>query len=153
MLNTVVLQGRLTADPELRQTPQGISVTQFTIACDRSYAKAGADRQTDFIDIDVWRTTAEFVCKYFKKGDMILVEGRLQTRTYQDKDTGKNRKAFSIQANNVNFCGGRNNNGGTAQGAPSPDHSRPAASQETPAYSAGSADDFAIIDESADLPF
>lgn len=150
MLNSVVLQGRLTADPELRQTPQGITVTQFTIACDRSYAKAGADRQADFIDIEVWRNSAEFVCKYFKKGDMILVEGRLQTRTYQDKDTGKNRKAFNIQATNINFCGGRN--GGAAGGAPNSDFSRPAA-QEAPSYSAGNADDFAIIDDSTDLPF
>ena len=156
MLNLVVLQGRLVADPELRQTPQGTSVATVRIACDRSFSRQGEQRQTDFIDVVAWQKSAEFVCKYFHKGDMILVDGRLQVRSYQDKDTGKNRNAYEVVANNINFCGGRNGSGGTSGGfAPSNDYSRPAAqaAQAAPAYSAGSADDFAIIDDSTDLPF
>ncbi len=165
MLNCIILQGRLVADPELRQTPQGAQLATFRIACDRSFARQGEQRQADFFSVTAWRASAEFVCKYFHKGDMILVEGRLQTRTYQDKDTGKNVTAYDIVANNINFCGGRNggnggnggysNNsyGGYNTGAPAaPDYSRPAM-QEAPAYSAGNADDFAIIDDSTDLPF
>ncbi len=157
MLNLVVLQGRLVADPEIRQTPQGTSVATIRVACDRSFARQGEQRQTDFIDVVAWRQTADFVCKYFHKGDMILVDGRLQVRTYQDKETGKNRNAYEVVANNVNFCGGRNNggNGGSYAPvdsyAPAPTYSRPV--QEAPAYSAGNADDFAIIDDSTDLPF
>ena len=80
MLNVAVLMGRLVADPELRQTPSGLSVTTFRIAVDRNYAKAGQERQADFIDIVAWRQTAEFVCKYFRKGSMIAVQGSIQTR-------------------------------------------------------------------------
>lgn len=149
MLNCIVLQGRLVADPELRQTQQGTQVASFRIACDRSYARQGEQKQTDFISVSAWRNSADFVCKYFHKGDMILIEGRLQTRTYQDKDTGKNLTAFEVVANNINFCGGRNS-GGNAGGG---EYSRPAATQEAPAYSAGNADDFAIIDNNTDLPF
>ncbi len=162
MLNCVVLQGRLVADPELRQTPQGAQLASFRIACDRSFARPGEQRQADFFSVTAWRNSAEFVCKYFHKGDMILIEGRLQTRTYQDKDTGKNVTAYDIVANNINFCGGRNggnggnggygNSYGSAPAASGPDYSRPAM-QEAPAYSAGNADDFAIIDDSTDLPF
>mgnify|MGYP004541905021 CR=1 FL=1 len=155
MLNCIVLQGRLVADPELRQTPQGVQVASFRIACDRSFARQGEQRQADFFSVSAWRNTADFVCKYFHKGDMILVEGRLQTRTYQDKDTGKNVTAYDVVANNVNFCGGRNGGGNYSApngSAPASDYSRPAA-QEAPAYSAGNADDFAIIDDSTDLPF
>ncbi|MDD3204018.1 MAG: single-stranded DNA-binding protein, partial [Pygmaiobacter massiliensis] len=82
MLNVVALLGRLVADPELRRTPNGVSVTTFTIAVDRSFVKSGAERQTDFIDIVAWRNTAEFVCKYFQKGSMMAVQGSIQTRTY-----------------------------------------------------------------------
>ena len=103
MLNSVVLMGRLTAEPELRHTPNGIAVTSFTLAVNRSYAKAGSERATDFIDIVAWRNTAEFVSRYFTKGQLVAVEGSIQTRTYQDKD-GNNRKAFEIVANNVHFA-------------------------------------------------
>ena len=92
MLNQVAIMGRLTADPELRHTPGEIAVTTFTVAVNRSYVKQGAERQADFIDVVAWRNTAEFVCRYFKKGQMIAVTGSLQTRTYQDRE-GKNRKA------------------------------------------------------------
>ena len=82
MLNVAVLMGRLVADPELRHTPNGIAVTTFTIAVDRGYAKAGAERQADFIDIVAWRGTAEFVCKYFRKGQMILCQSLLGTKLF-----------------------------------------------------------------------
>ena len=94
MINTVVLMGRLTADSELKTTPSGISVTSFRIAVDRSYSpRDGGERQTDFIDIVAWRGTAEFVCKYFGKGQMIAVTGRIQTRNYEDKGGSKRTEA------------------------------------------------------------
>lgn len=103
MLNVAVLMGRLVADPELRHTTTDIAVTSFTIAVDRSYVKSGADREADFLDIVAWRGTAEFVCKYFRKGQLIAVQGSIQTRSYQDKD-GNKRKAFEIVADNVHFA-------------------------------------------------
>lgn len=95
--------GRLVADPELRHTQSDIAVTSFTIAVDRSYQKAGTDRQADFIDIVAWRSTAEFVCKYFSKGQLVAVQGSIQTRSYQDKD-GNKRKVFEIVADEVHFA-------------------------------------------------
>lgn len=86
MLNKAILMGRLTRDPELRQTPNGISVVTFTLAVDRSYAKAGTEKQTDFIDIVAWRSTAEFVSRYFKKGMQVAVTGRIQTRKWKDQN-------------------------------------------------------------------
>lgn len=112
MLNVAVLMGRLVADPELRHTTSDIAVTSFTIAVDRSYVKSGAERQADFIDIVAWRSTAEFVCKYFRKGQLIAVQGSIQTRSYQDKD-GNKRKAFEIVADNVHFAESKRD-GGTA---------------------------------------
>ena len=97
MLNVAVVMGRLVADPELRHTPSDVAVTSFTLAVDRSYVKSGTERQTDFIDIVAWRGTADFVCKYFRKGQMMAVHGSIQTRTYTDKD-GNKRKAFEIVA-------------------------------------------------------
>lgn len=102
MLNVVVLTGRLTADPELKSTQSGVSVCSFCIAVERRY-KSGEDRVSDFINIVSWRSSAEFVSKYFKKGQMIAVEGSIQTRKYQDKD-GNNRTAFEVLANNVQFA-------------------------------------------------
>ena len=104
MLNVVVLQGRLARDPELRQTQTGKAVCNFTIACGR-----GSD-QTDWLDVVSWDKTAEFICKYFRKGSMILLEGRLQSRKYQDKN-GNNRTAIEVVAGSVNFCGGKQENG------------------------------------------
>ena len=88
------------ADPELRHTPNDVAVTSFTIAVDRSYVKSGAERQTDFIDIVAWRNTAEFVCRYFRKGQLMAVQGSIQTRNYTDKE-GNKRKAVEIVADNV----------------------------------------------------
>ena len=154
MLNVVALMGRLVADPELRHTPQGVSVTTFTIAVDRSFAKQGTERQTDFIDIVAWRGTAEFICKYFQKGRMIAVDGSIQTRMYQDKN-GNNRKAFEIVVNNANFVGSKSENGGGVSNYASPvsDYSQPVPMDSISSYSSGSPDDFAVIDDNEDLPF
>ena len=148
MLNVVALLGRITADPELRHTPQDIAVVTFTIAVNRSYVKQGAERQADFIDVVAWRNTAEFICKYFKKGQLMAINGSIQTRTYQDKE-GKNRKAFEVIANNVYFA--ESKQGGTSGGNYGAPNSYQ--TQEPMAYAAGDIDDFAIIDDNDDLPF
>jgi len=153
MLNVVAIMGRLVANPELRTTQNGTNVTSFRIACDRNYARAGEQRQADFLDVVAWRQQAEFVCRYFQKGSLIAIEGSLQTRQYQDKN-GNNRTAVEIVANNINFAGPKSSNqtsGGSY--APQPQEARPAAVEAAPSYSAGSADDFAVIDDSDDLPF
>lgn len=104
MLNVVAIMGRLVADPELRTTQQGTNVCTFRIACERSFAKQGEQRQADFIEIVAWRKQADFVCKYFQKGSMIAIDGSLQTRQYQDKQ-GNNRTAVEVVANNISFAG------------------------------------------------
>ena len=155
MLNVVAIMGRLVADPELRQTPQGTNVCSFTIACDRNFSRQGEQRQTDFIDVTAWRQTAEFVSKYFQKGSLIAVDGSLQTRTYQDKQ-GNNRKAYEIMANNVSFAGPKSangNSGANAAGASQNAPAHPAAAEAAPSYSAGSNDDFSVVSDSEDLPF
>lgn len=101
MLNKAILVGRLTADPELKTTPNGVNVTSFSIACDRPYSKDG-ERQADFINIVAWRGTAEFIAKYFHKGSAIAIDGSIQTRRYTDRD-GNNRTAFEVLANSVSF--------------------------------------------------
>lgn len=108
MLNKVVLVGRLTSDPEVRQTQSGTSVTSFTVACNRPYQKDG-ERQADFINCVAWRQTAEFVGKYFRKGNAIGLDGSIQTRKYQDKD-GNNRTAVEVLVNSVTFVESKNNN-------------------------------------------
>lgn len=119
MFNLVVLTGRLTADPELRYTANNTPVTSFSIAVNRRY-KAGEESQADFINIVAWRQTAEFVTKYFSKGSMIGIEGSIQTRRYVDKDTGKNRTAFEVIANNVQFVESkRDGNAAPAEANPS----------------------------------
>lgn len=109
MLNNVVLMGRLTATPELRQTNSGIEVTSFSLAIDRGYAKPGEERQTDFIDCTAWRGTAKFITSYFTKGQMIAVTGEIQTRNYEDKD-GNKRKSTEVLVSNASFCGSKNEN-------------------------------------------
>lgn len=152
MLNVVALMGRLVADPELRKTTTGISTCTFTIACDRSYVKPGAERQTDFIDIVAWRSSAEFVSKYFRKGQLIAVDGSLQTRTYEDKE-GKKRKVFEVVASNLHFAESKSSSGGQGQGGYSAPAPARAIEQEPVSYAAGEPDDFAVIDDSEDLPF
>ena len=163
MLNVAVLMGRLVADPELRHTANDISVTSFTLAVDRSYVKAGSDRQTDFIDIVAWRSTADFVCKYFRKGQLVAVQGSIQTRTYTDSQ-GNKRKAFEIVADNVHFAEPKRDSsagGGYAAGNygggnyENNYHSRrePIPEQPAPAYTSGNTGDFEEIPSDDDLPF
>ncbi len=102
MLNHIIAMGRLTRDPELRRTNSGVAVASFTIACDRDRAPEGQEKETDFIDCVAWRGTAEFVEKYFKKGRMIVVSGRLQIRGWTDKE-GNKRRSAEIVADNVYF--------------------------------------------------
>ena len=103
MLHKVLLQGRLTADPELKHTQGGVSVTSFTIAVDRAY-RSGEERQADFITIVAWRNTAEFICRYFGKGKMIVVDGKLQVRNWSTQD-GSKRYATEVVADEVHFAG------------------------------------------------
>ena len=115
MLNHVVIMGRMVRDPELRQLDNGTSVTSFSVAVDRNYVdKTTNERHADFLNVVAWRQTADFVCKYFHQGDMIALEGSLQSRKYTDKD-GNNRIAIEIVASNISFCGGKN--GGNANTA------------------------------------
>ena len=154
MLNVAVVMGRLVADPELRHTPSDVAVTSFTLAVDRSYVVA-------------WRSTADFVCKYFRKGQMMAVHGSIQTRTYTDKD-GNKRKATEIVANDVNFADSKRSDSGANYGAPSApsygnnygsnsaagnEMQRPAYSEPAPTYSSGNSGDFEEIIGDDDLPF
>lgn len=157
MLNVVALMGRLIADPELRQTPNGIATCTFRIAVDRNFARAGEERKADFIDIVAWRQSAEFVCKYFHKGSLIAVDGSIQTRNYEDRN-GNKRTAFEVVANNINFTGEKSSSQGTyAPGGYAPAPAQAPVSRPAPAapvsYASGSADDFAVIDDNEDLPF
>ncbi len=102
MLNSVIMMGRLTAHPELRQTPTGVNVSTFTIAVNRPFAKQGEERQSDFFDVVAWRGQADFVSRFFQKGQMIAVQGRMETRTYEDRN-GVRRKAYTIVADSVHF--------------------------------------------------
>ena len=137
MLNCAVIMGRLTADPELRQTPSSVPVTRFTVAVDRGYAKQGEERKADFINVIAWRQTAEFVCKYFSKGSMIAVQGAIETGSYE-KD-GVKRYTFEIKADNVSFCGSKNEQ--SSNGTPAS------------AFSSPAVDDFAAMADDDDLPF
>ncbi len=141
MFNLVVLTGRLTADPELKTTTNGISVTSFSIAVGRRY-RAGEEAQTDFINIVAWRQTAEFITKYFKKGSMIGIEGSIQTRRYTDKN-GNNRTVFEVVANNVQFVESKRDGASAPQGEPAE------------SFSNATANDFTEIESSVDddLPF
>ena len=156
MLNRVLIMGRLARDPELRRTQSGISVTSFRIACDRDFKSQSGEKATDWIDIVAWRQTAEFVSKYFAKGRMAIVEGRLQTRDWTDKD-GNKRTAVEVVADNIYFGDSKRDGapGGDYNYAP-PAYGAPAYSAPTGGYSApmGGTSDFAEIDEEdGDLPF
>lgn len=115
MLNTITIMGRLTRDPELRRTSSGVAVASFALACERDFAAQGETRETDFIDIVAWRYTAEFVEKYFSKGQMAVVTGRLQIRNWEDKE-GNKRRSAEILADHVYF--GEAKRGKTTQGEP-----------------------------------
>lgn len=146
MLNCAIIMGRLTATPELRTTGTGISVTSFSVAVDRSYAKPGEERQTDFINVVAWRGTADFVTRFFTKGQMIAVQGSIQTRNYEDKN-GNKRTAVEIVADNVSFCGSKSENGGNTYAQPQ--QSAPAVS-----YQSADAGSFSVLpDDSQGFPF
>lgn len=152
MLNRVVLMGRLVADPELRQTPNGISVVSFRIAVDRNYTGKDRERQTDFIDIVAWRQTAEFVSRYFAKGRMIALEGAIQTRNYEDKN-GNKRTAVEVLAENVYFADSRPG-GGAQQDSNMGDQMPSAPMAPAVSYASGDMGDFSEISaDSDDLPF
>ena len=156
MLNHIVLMGRLTRDPELRRTGSGIAVASFTLAVDRDFgSKESGEKETDFIDIVAWRSTAEFVSKYFTKGRMAVVSGRLQIRNWNDKD-GNKRRSAEVVADNVYFgdskrdADGGNSYGGSSYAGSA--YGAPAA----PTYAAppAPASDFAMLeDDDAQLPF
>lgn len=140
MFNLVVLTGRLTADPELKTTTNGISVVSFSIAVDRRY-RTGEERQTDFINIVAWRSSAEFISKYFKKGSLIGIEGSIQTRRYTDKN-GNNRTAFEVVANNVQFVESKRDSAAAPMSEPA-------------SFSNADINDFADLGDASDddLPF
>ena len=141
MLNSCTIQGRLAADPQLRQTTSGKSVCSFRIACTRNFGK---DPETDWLDCVAWGQTGEFVSKYFQKGAQILLQGNIQTRQYQDKN-GNNRKAVEINAERVFFCGGKQ----TQENAETPAQIHTASNESVLDISSG----FAPIEEDEDLPF
>jgi single-strand DNA-binding protein len=143
MLNCAVIMGRLTADPELRKTPSGVSVARFTVAVDRGYAKEGEERKADFINVVVWRNTAEFVCRHFHKGKMIAVQGSIQTGSYE-KD-GVKHNSFEIKADNVSFCGAKNEGQGNNSSQNEP--------QATESALNNSFDYMAMADDDSELPF
>lgn len=155
MLNVVVLTGRLVADPELRHTPNDIAVTSFTIAVNRRFSRPGEERQTDFIDIVAWRNTAEFICKYFQKGQLIAIEGSIQTGSYQDKD-GNKRKTFEIVARDAQFAESKKDNFGESSfgyGDQSNTENKAQKTETAESYSSGSDSDFETIESDDDLPF
>ena len=154
MLNRVILMGRLVSDPELKTTPNGVSVTNFRIAVDRSYVRSGEERKADFIDIVCCRQQAEFVCRYFGKGAMIAIEG-------QD---GTNRYVVEVVADNVSFTGEKRDNSGYGNQSYGNQYSQPQqysqprqyqepAPQAAPSYESGSNADFQDMPLDDDLPF
>ena len=155
-MNVVCLVGRLTADPELRQTPNGTNVCSFSVAVNRAFANANGERQADFINCVAWRQTAEFIARYFRKGQNIGLNGTIQTRTYQDKDTGKNRTAFEVVINNAYFVESKGTSQSTGYSAAPvcnyQETSKPAGF--TSSFSTGELDDFSsIASDDGDLPF
>ena len=150
MLNHIIIMGRLTRDPELRRTGSGVAVASFTVAVDRDFgSREGGEKETDFIDCVAWRQTGEFVSKYFTKGRMAVVSGRLQIRSWTDKD-GNKRRTAEVIADNVYFGDSKRDGEGTgAYSAPASNFG----SYSAPAASAP-ASDFAMLDDSdAQLPF
>lgn len=145
MLNVVALQGRLAADPEQRTTQNGTAVTSFSLAVQRNVKGSDGEYSTDWIDCVAWKGTAEFICKYFQKGQLMAVNGTLQTRSYEDKQ-GIKRKATEVVVQSAYFCESRN----TSSGA---QHREPAVSSALPDTSPLSQDEMEEILGADDLPF
>ena len=114
MINNVIIMGRFVSTPELKYTSSQTEVTSFTLAVERSYARQGEQRQTDFINCVAWRKTAEFITKYFQKGSMVAVTGSIQTRNYEDKN-GNKRTAVEVLVDRASFCGLESRNGNNNQ--------------------------------------
>ena len=151
MLNKIFIMGRLTHDPELRRTQSGTAVTSFSLAVDRDFKSQSGEKETDFIDVVAWRSTAEFVAKYFTKGRMAIVEGRLQIRPWTDKD-GNNRRSAEVVADNIYFGDSKRDSAGDMGGYSAPAYTAPAGGYSAPV--GGGSSGFAEIDEEdGDLPF
>jgi single-strand DNA-binding protein len=146
-MNKVILVGRLTADPELRQTQSGVASCKFNIAVNRKFAdKDTGERQADFISCQAWRQTAEFICRYFSKGKMIAIEGNLRTGKYQDKNhSDVTHYTTDVFVDSVEFVGGKNENGGQSQTSTS--------SEKSTSYSSGSVEEYEEILSDDDMPF
>ena len=160
-LNRVVIMGRLTRDPELRRTQTGTAVTSFSLAVDRDFkSRESGEKATDFIDVVAWRQTAEFVCQYFTKGRMAVVEGRLQIRDWKDKD-GNNRRSAEVVADNIYFGDSKRDNadGGSFNQSQGYAQSFNQVPQQQPAYQApqnvsAAPSDFSMLsDDDPELPF
>ena len=166
MLNVVALTGRLVEDPELKTTTNGVSVCSFRIAVDRDYAPQGQERKADFINVVAWRGTAEFVAKFFRKGQMIAVNGSIQTRQYEDR-RGNKRAAVEVVAGSVSFCGSKADQPGekanpqtypaTSQPPQRDAQTPPQAYQrqeyEQQTFTNAGPDDFSAVDFDDELPF
>lgn len=137
MYNKVIMMGRLTRDPELKTTPNGVSVCTFSIAVDRRFQVKGEERKADFFNVVAWRQSGEFVSRYFKKGSLILVEGELQTRSYTNKD-GQNVNVVEIIAERVSFTGEKAQGGSAVPAEATPD----SYGSSAPDYSAANSDDY-----------
>ena len=152
MLNKAILVGRLAADPELRYTSGQIPVISFSVAVNRPYNKNAEQRQADFIDCVAWRNTAEFISKYFHKGSVIVVDGRIQVSTYTTNNNEKRRRV-EVLVENVNFGYGSNSGGQGQNVGARPEGGNSQAPGEAVSYSSGSNADFVAIDNDDDLPF
>ena len=157
MLNRIIVMGRMTRDPELRRTNSGNAVTSFTVAVDRDFKSQSGEKETDFIDVVAWRNTAEFVSKYFSKGRMAIVEGRLQLRDWTDKE-GNKRRSAEVVADNVYFGDSRRDSDGSSggnyvnnsYGGNNGGYSAPAGGYAAPVGGSGFSE---IDEEDGDLPF
>ena len=151
MLNKIFIMGRLTRDPELRRTQSGTAVTSFSLAVDRDFKSQSGEKETDFIDVVAWRSTAEFAAKYFTKGRMAIVEGRLQIRPWTDKE-GNTRRSAEVVADNIYFGDSKRDSAGDMGGYSAPAYTAPAGGYSAPV--GGGSSGFAEIDEEdGDLPF
>lgn len=167
-INKVILMGRLTSDPELRQTPSGSNTCRFTVAVDRGTNSSTNERQTDFISVSAWDKNAEFVCRYMSKGRLILVEGNLKTGSYDDRNhPDVKHYTCEVMAERISFGETKSSQGGGggnyapqqfaqpqySQPAPQPQYAAPAQNAPAPAVSFGEFDDFEEVISDGDLPF
>jgi single stranded DNA-binding protein (ssb) len=161
MLNRVILMGRLTADPDYRTTQSGAPLARFTLAVERDFTPQGAERKTDFLDVVVWRGTADFVSKYFRKGQLVAVQGSIQVNSYTDRE-GNKRRSWDIVADQVYFAEGKRESSGNQNAydygryermtPPPAQPQQPSYSEPASSYSSGDEGDFTPVADD-DLPF